>query len=89
MNEKILEAFSICDRKIKSGEDVDCMVILERDMGIDYRDLKDIILTFYEEGRFVDVCKAYVKQVGKIHGNVSCEYNEIMDDILREEGEIK
>jgi len=56
------KTFSIYDEKLKSGEEVNWVYfehILRDDLGIGYQIVKSVILEFYDNDEFVNVCKGY------------------------------
>lgn len=53
--------------------------IFHDSVGVGYQSLKAIILAFYRENRYTNVCIEYVKSLGEI---VPIEYHKIQKDII-------
>ena len=59
------DIFEECDKKLENKEDVNWTefeVKLEKRFGIGYQTVKDIILAFYNNHQWVNVCKGYAKE---------------------------
>lgn len=57
-------------------------------LNMDYQDLKSLFIYFYNTYKYESVIAKYLETNFMIHGNVSCEYNEIFVE-YREKGLIK
>ncbi|WP_417453889.1 hypothetical protein [Kiloniella sp.] len=56
--------------------------LFHKSVGVGYQGLKAIVLSFYREQRYMNVCVAYVKSMGE---RVSVEYHRIQQDIAAQE----
>lgn len=66
------------DQRLEKGEDLSAGEFeqdFDRELGISYQGLKSIILAFYRNGQWTNVCEAYVDSFGK---SPAVEYHSIM-----------
>lgn len=75
---RVHDIFEKWEKKIEDGEDMNTAKFeaefLEQ-FQIDYQSLKSIVLAFYENGQWTNVCEAYVDAFGD---RASVEYHSIM-----------
>jgi len=50
---------------------------------ITYQDLKSIFRIFYDNCQYIPVIKRYLKTNHEAHGNVSCEYITMYEDLFK------
>lgn len=51
-------------------------------LGLDYQSMKGVIGTLYDDGRYIEVIKQYLKSNHEAHGNVSSEYDRIYQKLF-------
>ncbi|MBM7329224.1 DUF1878 family protein [Agrobacterium sp. S2] len=72
------DIFEKWDQKLESGEDIskyEFEAEFNEKLGVSYQGLKSIILAFYRNNQWTNVCEAYVDSFG---GSPSVEYHSIM-----------
>lgn len=75
---KAHDIFERWDNKLESGETMSSAQFendFSSDLGVSYQGLKSIILAFYKNGQWTNVCEAYVDSFGN---TPAMEYHSIM-----------
>lgn len=74
---RVHDIFERWDTRIRKGEKLESHKFESEfdSVGIGYQALKSVILAFYRNGQWTDVCEAYVDSFG---GTPSLEYHGIM-----------
>jgi hypothetical protein len=76
--EKAHDIFEKWDKRLAKGEAIKSYEFeadFSNDLGISYQGLKSVVLAFYRNGQWTDVCEAYVDSFGK---SPAIEYHTIM-----------
>jgi len=76
--DKAHDIFERWDRRLESGEEMSSSEFegdFKSDLGITYQGLKSVILAFYKNHQWTNVCEAYVDSFGS---TPSLEYHSIM-----------
>lgn len=76
--EKAHDIFERWDKRLENGEAMSTTEFeldFNRELGISYRGLKSVILAFYKNYQWTNVCEAYVDAFGT---SPSVEYHSIM-----------
>ncbi|WP_157081000.1 hypothetical protein [Novosphingobium naphthalenivorans] len=75
---KAHDIFERWDNKLESGETISSAQFendFSSELGVSYQGLKSIILAFYKNGQWTNVCEAYVDSFGN---TPAMEYHSIM-----------
>lgn len=73
------DVFEKWDKKLEAGEDISSYEFeadFSESLGLNYQRVKPVILSFYRNGQWTNVCEAYVDS---FDGKASIEYREIMN----------
>lgn len=76
--DKAHDIFERWDNRLENGEKIssgEFEADFQRELGISYQGLKSIILAFYRNSQWTNVCEAYVDSFGK---SPAVEYHSIM-----------
>ena len=73
------DVFEKWDAKIETGERISSSAFeadFSKSLGLSYQGLKPVVLSFYKNGQWTNVCEAYVDS---FDGKAPIEYREIMN----------
>ncbi|WP_422059821.1 DUF1878 family protein [Sphingopyxis sp.] len=76
--EKVHDIFEQWDQRLENGEVMNTAAFesdFDRELGISYQGLKSVVLAFYRNHQWTNVCEAYVDAFGK---SPALEYHSIM-----------
>lgn len=73
------DVFEKWDAKLEAGEEINSYAFeadFSKSLGLNYQGIKPVVLSFYKNGQWTNVCEAYVDS---FDGRASIEYREIMN----------
>jgi len=76
--DKAHDIFENWEKRLESGENMDSAMFeqdFRRELGVTYQGVKPIILAFYKNGQWTNVCEAFVDSFGP---SPALEYHSIM-----------